>query len=89
MFKKVLMLTCLICAVALFADAVAIGHRRNGFPLVVPQVKKLTVAEGSFTLPAKLTVAAPEGLDLSPLAGRYAETVPGGHRQQPTRLRRS
>ena len=78
MFKRVLMLTCLICAGTLFADAVAIGHSRNGFPLIVPQPKKLTVAGGSFALPAKLTVAAPKGLDIAPLAKVYAETVADG-----------
>ena len=78
MFKRILMLAALFCAGTLFADAVAIGKTRNGYPLVVPQVQKIVPVSGTFALPAKLTVAAPEGLDLAPLAKVYAETVPGG-----------
>ena len=78
MLKRLLLLTAAIAAEALFADAVAVGKSRNGYPLIVPQVQKLTPAAGGFVLPAELTVAAPEELDLAPLARIYAQTVPGG-----------
>ena len=78
MFKRILLLSALFAAGMLFADAVAIGKTRNGYPLVVPQVQKLVPVSGTFELPAKLTAAAPNALDLAPLAEVYAGTVPGG-----------
>ena len=78
MLKRTLMLAALCCAGALFADAVAPGKSRDGYPLVVPQVQKLAPVPGTFALPAKLTAAAPGELDLAPLAKVYAETVLGG-----------
>ena len=78
MLKRLFLLSALLGAGCLFADAISIGHSRNGFPLVVPQVQRLKAVSGSFTLPRKLTVAAPEMLDLAPLAQIYAKTVPGG-----------
>lgn len=78
MLKRILMLALLFCAGTLFADAVAIGKTRNGYPLIVPQVRELVPVAQTFALPAKLTVKAPKELDLAPLAKVYAETVPGG-----------
>ena len=78
MLKRTFLLTALFGAVVLFADAISIGRSRNGYPLIVPQVRKLAPAEGKFTLPAKLTVEAPQELDLAPLAGIYEQTIRDG-----------
>ena len=78
MFKRLFLLAALLGASALFAEAFPIGRSRNGYPLIVPQPHSLTVRAGAFALPGKLTVAAPEALDLAPLAEVYAQTVPGG-----------
>ena len=78
MFKRIILLAVLFGAGTLFADAVAIGHSRDGYPLVVPQVQEFVPVAQTFALPAKLTVRAPKELDLSPLAEVYAGTVPGG-----------
>ena len=72
------MLMALAAAVQLSADVTAIGNRRNGYPLIIPQPKELVPAAGSFALPAELTVGAPEGFDLTPLAKVYAASVKGG-----------
>ena len=63
---------------ALFADVVAVGDTRDGYPVIIPQVKELKPADGVFVLPEKLTVAAPEDFDLAPLAREYANAVKGG-----------
>ena len=78
MFKK-FVLTSLLCAsgMLLHADAVPIGRTRDGYPLVVPQVKKLAPAAGTFSFPGRLTVAAPAELDLAPFAKVYKQTVKG------------
>ena len=68
MLKKTLPLFLIFAAGALFADVTAIGNTRNGYPVVIPQVKSLKPAEGAFAFPEKLTVAAPAELDLAPLA---------------------
>jgi hypothetical protein len=78
MLKRLFLLSALFGAVCVFGDAISIGHTRNGYPLIVPQVQKLAPESGSFTLPEKLTVAAPEALGLDPLARHYGETVTGG-----------
>ena len=78
MLKKIFLLSALFGAVCLFADAISIGHSRNGFPLIVPQIKKLEAADGGFSLPEKLIVTAPETLGLAPLVKHYSETVMGG-----------
>ena len=78
MLKRILLATALFGALALFADVVPIGKSRNGYPLIVPQVRELTPAAEKFTLPAKLAVEAPQELDLAPLAKIYAQTVPNG-----------
>ena len=78
MLKRVLFLAAVIVAEALFADAIAIGKTRDGYPLIVPQVRKLDPAAGKFKLPAKLAVEAPAELDLAPLERVYAQTVSSG-----------
>lgn len=78
MLKKIVSFILLLVGGTLFADAISIGYSRDGYPLVVPQVKKLKTASGSFTLPIRLTVTAPETLDLAPLVDVYAQTVSGG-----------
>ena len=78
MLKRSLSLLLLFVAGALFADVVAVGNTRNGYPVIVPQVKSLKPATGTFALPARLTVAAPAELDLAPLAKEYAKAVKGG-----------
>ena len=80
MRKKLLSLVVLLCAGTLFASpgAVGIGNTRDGYPLIIPQVKKLAPASGKFALPGKLTVAAPSELYLEPLAKTYAVAVKGG-----------
>ena len=74
----IILLSALIGAKCVLADAVSIGHTRNGFPLIVPQPRELEVHSGEFSLPKKLTVAAPQELDMAPLAKVYAETMDGG-----------
>ena len=59
MLKRFFLSAALLGASVLFADAIAIGHSRNGYPLIVPQPRSLTVQSGSFALPAELAVAAP------------------------------
>ena len=78
MFEK-FVLALLLCAsgMLLRADVVAVGRTRDGYPLVVPQVKKLVPAEGTFTFPARLTVAAPAELDLAPFVKVYKQAVKG------------
>lgn len=71
MLKKIGLLTVLFCAGTLLADAVAVARSRDGYPLVVPQVRKLAPGSGAFILPEKLTVAAPDDLELAPLAKVY------------------
>ena len=67
----------LLTASPLFA--LRIGHTRaDGYPVVIPSVRKLTPADGLFELPAKLGVAAPAGLNWQPLRRWYAATVPNG-----------
>ena len=78
MFKRIFLLSILLWAMSLFADAISIGHTRNGYPLIVPQVQKLKAASGTFALPRSLTVAAPDTLDLAPLVKHYSETVTRG-----------
>ena len=78
MFKRILLLAACFAALPLPADAVAVGRTRNGYPLIIPQPQELKAAAGSFALPAELTVAAPTGLDLAPLAKTYAQTVKDG-----------
>ena len=78
MFKRIFLLSALLWAMSLFADAISIGHTRNGYPLIVPQVQRLKAASGTFSLPRSLTVAAPDTLDLAPLVKHYSETVTGG-----------
>ena len=51
MLKRILLLTAAIVAEALFADAVAVGKTRDGYPLIVPQVRKLDPAAGKFIRP--------------------------------------
>ena len=74
----IILLSALIGAKCVLADAVSIGHTRNGFPLIVPQPRELKVCSGEFSLPKKLTVAAPQELDMAPLVKVYAETMDGG-----------
>ena len=78
MLKRFFLLSALLGAACLFADAISIGHTRNGYPLIVPQVQKLVPASGSFALPDKLIITAPETLGLAPLVKHYSETVEGG-----------
>ena len=78
MSKRIFLLAALLGASVLFGDAIAIGHSRNGYPLIVPQPQSLKTQAGNFALPAKLAVAAPEKFDLAPLAKVYAATVKGG-----------
>ena len=78
MFKRLVLLAALLGASVLFAGAFPIGRSRDGYPLIVPQPHSLTVRSGAFELPGKLTVAAPEALDLAPLAEVYAQMVSGG-----------
>ena len=80
MFKKTA-LSCLLTlglAAALAAEVIPVGRSRNGYPLIIPQPKKLEAAAGSFALPATLTVAAPENFDFAPLGKFYAKSVKGG-----------
>ena len=79
MKKRLLILAfALLGAGTLFADVVAIGDTRDGYPVIIPQVKELKPAAGVFALPTKLTAAAPQELDLAPLAKEYAKAVKGG-----------
>ena len=78
MLKRSLSLLLLFVAGALFADVVAVGNTRNGYPVIIPQVKSLDPATGAFVLPAELTVAAPQELDLAPLVKEYAKAVEDG-----------
>ena len=80
MFKKTALsvLLTLGFAAALAAEVIPVGRSRNGYPLIVPQPQQLEAAEGSFPLPAELTVAAPENFDFAPLGKFYAKTVKGG-----------
>ena len=79
MKKRLLILTAALLGVGtLFADAVAIGDTRDGYPVIIPQVKELKPAAGVFALPEKLTVAAPKDFDLAPLAKEYAKSLGGG-----------
>ena len=78
MLKKTVLLFLLFAAAALFADVVPIGDTRNGYPVIIPQVKTLKPARGAFVLPEQLTVAAPAEFDLSTLAREYAKAVEGG-----------
>ena len=84
MLKRIFLLCVPIFAAAMLhaaqnaPGAVAIGNTRDGYPLIIPQVKELKPAAGTFQLPEKLTVAAPVELDLAPLAKIYAQTVKAG-----------
>lgn len=78
MLKKILSLLLLCAAGALFADVVAVDNTRNGYPVIIPQVKSLKPDASVFVLPARLTVDAPDDLDLAPLAREYAQAVKGG-----------
>ena len=51
---------------------------RDGYPVIVPTVKKRTPAEGNFTLPQRLTVSLPSEFDIAPLRKVYGETVKKG-----------
>ena len=78
-FPRKMLAAVLVTAVALPLMAVRIGHTdRNGYPVVIPTVKKLQPAAGVFRLPAMLTVAAPQELDLAPLKRWYSSEVSGG-----------
>ena len=68
MLKKTLSLLLLFASGVLFADVVPVDNTRDGYPAIIPQVKSLKPAAGTFALPARLTVAAPEDLELAPLA---------------------
>lgn len=77
MKKYMFALVLCVSGMLLHADAVSIGRTRNGYPLIVPQVKKLAPADGVFTFPAKFTVAAPGSFDLAPFARIYKSAVKG------------
>ena len=47
MLKKTVSLFLLFAAAALFADVVPIGDTRNGYPVIIPQVKTLKPARGA------------------------------------------
>ena len=78
MLKRSLSLLLLFAAGVLFADVVAVTNTRNGYPVIIPQVKSLKPAKGVFVLPPELTVAAPQELDLAPLVKAYAKAIKGG-----------
>ena len=78
MLKK-LMFATLSCVsgALLHADVTAIGNTRDGYPLIVPQVKELVPAEGTFAFPERFSVEAPAELDLAPLAEMFRQRVKG------------
>ena len=78
MLKQIVSALLIFTSGVLFADVTAIGNTRNGYPVIIPQVKELKPAPGAFALPARLAVAAPTELDLAPLAKLYAKAVNGG-----------
>ena len=78
MFKKSLSLLLLLVAGVLFADVVPVGNTRDGYPVIIPQVKSLKPVGGTFVLPARLIVDAPKDFDLAPLAKEYAKAVNNG-----------
>ena len=83
MLKRLILLCAPMFAAAVFGaapapGAVAIGNIRNGYPLIIPQVKELKPMTGVFQLPEKLMVTAPDELDIAPLAKIYAQTVKAG-----------
>ena len=51
---------------------------RDGYPVIVPAVRKLTPAAGEFPLPTELTVSKPSDFDAAPLGKVYGETVKNG-----------
>ena len=51
---------------------------RDGYPVIIPAVRKLTPAPGNFALPETLTVSAPADFDTAPLRKVYGETVKKG-----------
>ena len=78
MLKRSLSLLLFVVAGVLFADVVPVDNTRNGYPVIIPQVKSLEPVGGTFALPERLTVAAPAEFDLAPLAKEYAKAVKGG-----------
>ena len=48
MLKRIFLLATLLVASSLLADAISIGRSRDGYPLIIPQVRKLTPAAGLF-----------------------------------------
>ncbi|MDD5728534.1 MAG: glycoside hydrolase family 20 zincin-like fold domain-containing protein, partial [Victivallales bacterium] len=69
----------LVIAPVIWANAGIIGRTaHNGYPVIIPTVKRLEPASGTFALPRDLTVSAPESLNLKPLEQNYQRLVTGG-----------
>ena len=81
--RQAVMVFALVCsevafAEVAFAEVVGMARSRGGYPLIVPQVQRLTPVAGSLVLPKKMSVNYPDELDIAPLARIYAQTVSDG-----------
>ncbi|MDD5728844.1 MAG: beta-N-acetylhexosaminidase, partial [Victivallales bacterium] len=59
--KKILCGVIFASATGIMANPINDFTSRNGYPLLIPSVQKLTPADGKFVLPKNFTVAAPAG----------------------------